>query len=283
MGGRDYIKGVLLLLLATFFWGITFPIQKIVLDTGFSPFVYNSIRFFIAAFIVLVLWGWGDFKYGATLGTILAIAYMAQTWGLSLTTSSRSGFITALFVIFVPFFSYLIEKKKPTIYHLVAFATAMVGIYLLTHGDIGFGLGEFLTLICAILFGLHVVLITVFSQKRKEEDLLFWQFFTVAILNGALALMVGHSFGVSIRALEVATFAALTATVYGIWAQLKYQKVVSSNTSALIFTMEPVFAYLSSFVLLHEVLTPLQWLGAFLLLGSTVLVSVMQGKGAYEV
>ncbi|NOZ92280.1 MAG: DMT family transporter [Dictyoglomi bacterium] len=269
---------MLFLLLATFFWGITFPIQKIVLDANVSPFVYNTLRFFVASAVVFILWGPGNFKYGSILGVILAISYLAQTWGLSLTTSSRSGFITALFVIFVPFFSYLIEKKKPTVYHVIAFIVAMVGILLLTHGEVGFGLGEFLTLICAILFGLHVVLITVFSRIVKEEHLLFWQFFMVWFVNGIVALMAGHSFAVSLRTWGVAIFAALTATVYGIWAQLKYQKVVSSNTSALIFTMEPVFAYIFSYLILGEVLTPTQWIGAMLLLGSTIMVSVMQAS-----
>ncbi|WP_449186199.1 DMT family transporter [Zhurongbacter thermophilus] len=276
MEKKEYWKGILFLLLATFFWGITFPIQKIVLDANVSPFVYNTLRFFVASAVVFILWGPGNFKYGSILGVILAISYLAQTWGLSLTTSSRSGFITALFVIFVPFFSYLIEKKKPTVYHVIAFIVAMVGILLLTHGEVGFGLGEFLTLICAILFGLHVVLITVFSRIVKEEHLLFWQFFMVWFVNGIVALMAGHSFAVSLRTWGVAIFAALTATVYGIWAQLKYQKVVSSNTSALIFTMEPVFAYIFSYLILGEVLTPTQWIGAMLLLGSTIMVSVMQ-------
>ena len=275
---KEYWKGILFLFLATFFWGMTFPIQKMVLDVGVSPFVYNTLRFLVASAVVFLLWGPGNFKYGSILGVILAISYISQTWGLSLTTSSRSGFITALFVIFVPFFSYLIEKKKPTVYHGIAFVVAMVGIILLTHGDIGFGLGEFLTLICAILFGLHVVLITVFSRIVKEEHLLFWQFTIVWLVNGVVALIAGHSFAVSPRTWAVAIFAALTATVYGIWAQLKYQKVVSSNTSALIFTMEPVFAYLFSYVLLGEVLTTTQWIGAILLLGSTIMVSVMQVK-----
>ncbi len=278
MNKYKYWQGILFLLLATFFWGITFPIQKMVLTKNVSPFVYNALRFFIASIVVWLIWGIGNIKYGSILGIVLGVAYLTQTWGLSITTSSRSGFITALFVIFVPFFSYIIEKKKMTLYHLVAFTTAMIGILLLTHGEIGFGLGEFLTLICAILFGLHVVLITVFSQRVKEESLLFWQFSMVWLINGLVAVALGHSFSVSTATWGVATFSALTATVYGIWAQLKYQKVVSSNTSALIFTMEPVFAYISSYILLKEALTPIQWIGAILLLGSTLFVSLMQAK-----
>ena len=271
---KKYWKSVSFLLLATFFWGITFPIQKLVLDVGVSPFVYNAIRFFIASIVVLLLWGPGNVRYGLILGTVLSIGYVTQTWGLTMTTSSRSGFITSLFVLFVPVFSYFIEKKKPTIYHLFSFGLATIGIFLLTHGEVGFGLGEFLTLICAISFGLHVVLITVFSHIVNEEKLLFWQFLAVWVINGLVGLIAGHSFIISSRTLGVATFTALTATVYGIWAQLKYQKIVSSNTSAIIFAMEPVFAYTFSYIILKEVLTPTQWFGAILLLVSILIVSI---------
>jgi drug/metabolite transporter (DMT)-like permease len=272
----DRLKALLALVLATFFWGLTFPLQKFALSSGISPLVYNILRFGIAALVSLIIWRSADFKYGTILGIVLGLAYAAQTWGLSLTTSSRSGFITALFVVFVPIFSYLIEGRRPRGYHILSLALATVGLYLLTRGEIGFGLGELLTLICAILFGLHVVLITVFSQRVPEESLLFWQFLIVAVINGVMAFYMGHSWRISSVAIGVAVFTALTASVYGIWAQLKYQKVISSNTSALIFTLEPVFAYLTSILILGDKLVGLQWVGAGLLLFSTVLVSVVE-------
>ncbi len=158
--------------------------------------------------------------------------------GLVLTTSFHSGFITALFVVFVPLFSYLLEGRKPRVHQLVSLAIAVAGLYFLSKGEIGFDLGEFLTLICAILFGMHVVLVTIPPGCPRGK------FAVLAVFDGLVHKWADGAYDWSQLAgipfaVWVALFSALTASVYGIWAQLRYQKIISSNTSAVIFTMEP--------------------------------------------
>lgn len=261
------------LLLVTVIWGLTFPIQKLILPE-ISPFVYNAIRFWIASFLSLIFFGKGN-KYGFILGIILGFAYATQTWGLSITSSSKSGFITAFYIVLIPIFSYFIEKEKPNIFQISGFFIAMLGEYFLSGGIHNFNFGDFLTFICAILYALHVVLVTHYSKKTEEKHLLTSQFLTVAIINSLLGIT--SSWNVSINVLCVAIFTAVFATIYALIAQTKYQKIVGSNTSALIFVGEPLFATIFSILILSEVLTKFQIIGVILTTFALIL-AVFQTK-----
>ncbi|HQO05151.1 MAG TPA: DMT family transporter [Fervidobacterium sp.] len=264
------------LLVLTFFWGLTFPIQKLVLTEEVSPFLYSAIRFWIATFLSAIIFRKSDWIRGTILGVIMAIAFATQTWGLTLTTSTKSGFITSLYIVIVPFFSYFIEKEKPRLLQVIGFIGALVGMYLLSGGISGFNFGDFLTMICGICYALHVVLITTFSKKTSEYKLLTPQFLTVAILNTMFNFIYPRgSWTFTLPALGVATFTAITATIVAIIIQAKYQKVVGSNVSALIFVGEPIFSMLLSMLLLGERLSIIQAIGA-LLMSISIVLGVLQ-------
>ncbi|XEY15142.1 DMT family transporter [Fervidobacterium thailandense] len=264
------------LLFLTFMWGLTFPIQKLVLTEDISPFGYNAVRFWIATVLSWAMFRKSDWRRGTVLGIIMGIAYATQTWGLTLTTATKSGFITSLYIVIVPFFAYLIEREKPTIPQLIGFVGALVGMYLLSGGIRGYNFGDFLTTICGIAYALHVVLITKYSRETDELSLLTPQFLTVALLNTIFSLVSSNNPWVfSMNALYVATFTALTATILAIIIQAKYQKVVGNNVTALIFVGEPVFALLSSMLILHERLNLLQTIGALLMILS-IAVGILQ-------
>lgn len=85
----------------------------------------------------------GNFRYGAILGVVLGVAYTAQTWGLTLTTSTKSGFITSLYIVFVPIFAYFIEKEVPTPFQIVSFLVGSLGLYMISGRIEGLNLGTF--------------------------------------------------------------------------------------------------------------------------------------------
>lgn len=260
------------LLVLTFLWGLTFPIQKIVLTEDVSPFLYNAIRFWIATFLSSLIFKKSDWKRGTILGVVMAIAYATQTWGLTLTTSTKSGFITSLYIVIVPFFSFLIERERVKLIQILGFIGATVGMYLLSSGGLtGYNFGDFLTTICGIMYALHVVLITHFSKETDEYALLTPQFLTVAILNTVFNIFYKGSWNFSLPAVGVATFTAVTATIVAIIIQAKYQRVVGSNVSALIFVGEPLFAMVLSMIILHEKITALQGVGITIMMLSIVL------------
>ncbi|QTA38863.1 DMT family transporter [Thermosipho ferrireducens] len=272
MNNKKFVA-ILNLVAVTLIWGLTFPVQKLVLPQ-ISPFVYNAIRFWIAAIISLFVFGKGN-KYGILLGVVLGIAYATQTWGLSLTTSSKSGFITAFYIVLIPIFSYFIEKERVTKLQVIGFAIAIIGEYFLSGGIDNFNFGDFLTFICAVFYALHVVLITKFSKVVPEKTLLTSQFFTVAVLNSILGITAPWI--INLEILGVALFTAVFATIYALIAQTKYQKVVSSNTSALIFVGEPIFATVFSMLILSEKLSRGQIFG-IVLTSIAILLSIIQIK-----
>ncbi len=276
---KDKVIATFWLLVLTFLWGLTFPIQKVVMEEEISPFFYNAVRFWIATFLSALMFRESDWKRGSILGIVMAIAYATQTWGLMITTSTKSGFITSLYIVIVPFFSYILEREKVKLLQVIGFLGALIGMYLLSGGIDGYNFGDFLTTICGVMYALHVVLITRFSKKTSEYSLLTPQFFTVAIINTFLNLFYHKSPWIfSYSALFVATFTAITATIAAIIIQAKYQKVVGSNVSALIFVGEPLFALILSILILKERLNLIQSIGMTFMLVSIIL-GVLNSKG----
>lgn len=282
---REKFIAIFWLLFLTFLWGLTFPIQKMILTENISPFLYNAIRFWIATFLSALIFKKSDWKRGTILGIVLAIAYATQTWGLTITSSTKSGFITSLYIVIVPFFSLLIEKERVKILQIFGFIGALIGMYLLSSGGLtGFNFGDLLTTICGIMYALHVVLITHYSKETNEYSLLTAQFFTVALLNTIFNVFYKFSstskWTFSLSALGVAAFTAVTATILAIMIQAKYQKVVGSNISALIFVGEPLFAMVLSIVMLGEHINLVQGIGAILMILSIIVgvIEVEKGK-----
>jgi len=264
------MKAILLLFLVTALWGTTFPLQKMVLE-GVSPFVFNALRFWIATIVAFALGGKQNFKYGIILGLFMAAGYVTQTWGLSLTTASKSGFITSLYIIIVPILSFFFDRERVNRIQLIGFTLAFVGSYFISGGLDGFSMGDFLTLICSVAFAFHVVWITRISRKVSEKELLGWQFAVVAVINSFLG--ANSSWSVPIQAWMVALYCAVLASILAVFWQLKFQKRVGNNTSALIFVGEPIFAAFFAYFILGETLTRSQSMGAVFLTISLILVS----------
>lgn len=260
-------KAVFLLLIVTFIWGLTFPIQKIALQ-GINPFFYNFLRFLVAFLLTIVFFrkkpSW---RKGLILGFFLAVAYATQTSGLKITSSTKSGFITSLYIPFVPFFSYFIEKSKPTLSQVISFLISVVGLYMLNDPSKDpFNVGDLLTLICAVAFSIHVVLITHFTKTKDDEiSLLAPQFLLTALINFVLS-PIGGDLKINVAATYALMFTAFFATIFAVWVQLKFQKYVGSNISALIYVGEPVFAALFSFLMLSEKMSLVQFIGMILLI-----------------
>ncbi|PLV56844.1 DMT family transporter [Thermotoga sp. SG1] len=262
-------KALIFLLLTSTLQGSTFPLQKLVVG-GVSPFVYNVVRFGSAALLSLWIFGPGKFKRGFLLGLVLCGAYIFQIWGLKFTSAAKSGFIVSSFVFFVPIFSFLLEGEKPRKEHLFSFIVGFLGIYLLTGGIGGFSSGDLLQLFCAVLFALHVVLITRFSRVEREKDMMFWQFLVVAVINLAFG---ANNFHLPVGALIVGLYSGVFATVFGILWQMRYQKEVGSNTTALVYMTQPFISLVLSILLLGEKMNVPQFVGglitAFALLTGT--------------
>ncbi|WP_448536232.1 DMT family transporter [Pseudothermotoga sp.] len=273
------VRAILALLFVTVAWGLTFPVQKIAL-AGSNPFFYNFFRFLLASFFTLLVFRKKPrWREGLILGLFIGIGYATQTSGLKLTTSTKSGFITSLYIPFVPIFSLIIEKVKPTRLQVVSFFLSIVGLYLLSSpSNDAFNVGDLLTLFCAVAFAVQIVLVTRYTSQEgcEESSLLLPQFLLTALFNLFLSPLEGP-IGFKPSYLFALVFTSLVATVLAFWVQVKFQRDVGSNSAALIYTAEPVFASLFAFLMLAERVTTSQAIGMCILVVSSIMGNLKRG------
>lgn len=271
-------QAVLWLVLVCLVWGVSFTVIKEAL--GFiSPLMLMGLRFGLAALIVA-----GSFRRlsrdewigGLMLGLLFWGGFAFQTFGLDGTSPSRSAFITSLSTPLVPVVSFLVHRTMPRPLTIVAVLLAGLGMYFLTLPDgAGGGLnrGDLLTLGCAVLFAGQIVAAGYFSRRAAPVRLLAVEMATAAALSLLLAPLL-ETPRITLNGFLVAALAFLT--VSGLWSfymQLRAQQVLSPTHAALLFMLEPVFAALTSFAVLGERLSAVQWAGAALILVAMALPS----------
>ncbi|MBI5267030.1 MAG: DMT family transporter, partial [candidate division Zixibacteria bacterium] len=143
-------------------WGSTFIIVKDALN-GIDPLTMVGYRFLIAGFLLLAYLIikrrplFTDWKKALFVSVILWFLYVPQTVGLKYTTASNSGFITGLFVVFIPLFLITLFKRKPTRWEIIASFVSLAGLWILTGGLKRINVGDSLTLVAAVTYALHVL------------------------------------------------------------------------------------------------------------------------------
>jgi drug/metabolite transporter (DMT)-like permease len=216
---------------------------------------------------------------GVVLGLLLWVLYIAQTWGLGITTASNSGFITGMFIVFIPLLSFLMHERAPTLGQLSAVGIAVGGLYLLTGGIGGLNGGDVLTLFAALTYALHVMFTGRYSVVGLDPYVLCFQQVLVCGLLSLLAAWLMHlPFAVSgTTPLAQILFLTLFPTLSAFLIQLMAQRTVPELRVSLIFTLEPVFGALFSWTLGGERLIPLRALGGLLIVAA-MLVSELGQK-----
>lgn len=262
-------------------WGATFPIVKDSLS-GVSAIALVGYRFLIAGSILgVALWikkvrVLPVLRQGIGLGAILWLLYISQTIGLNFTSAANSGFITGLFVVFVPLFSLFLFRSPPSWIRWIAVGVAIAGLWLLTGRLQTFNRGDGLTLIAAATYALHILFADKWVQGEADPYALsFVQFMTVALLSLVTVPLFGDSFAVGSNRIAVVILAlALFPTLSAFVIQLVAQKTTSPVKVALIFTMEPVFAALFSWTLGNERPVALQVVGGVLIVAAMVMAEI---------
>jgi len=246
----------------TFIWGGTFVVVKIGL-TDLSPVLLVAIRFSLAA-VLLLLFDWRSILQierpliwkGSLLGFLLFLGFVLQTVGLKDTTASKSAFITGLMVIFTPFFQLSIEKRTVKTGNLIGVVIVTVGLWLLTSPN-GNGLtrGDLLTLLCAAVFGLYIVLLGLFSKGEDPLQLTFLQMMPSAFFGWATVWFLERPiWNPTAAAIGAILYCALLGNILCGYVQTRYQRDTTPTRAAIIFTIEPLWATLLAFTLIGEVI-----------------------------
>ena len=275
-------------------WGATFPVVKAALAYS-TPLAFNLARMTLATVILVAInhkclgglltkAGRPALAFGLAAGLLMALGYQLQTVGLKYTTPSKSGFITGLVVVLVPLFSAIpgIARTGDTSPGWAAFAgagIAFAGLVLLTTppgsgSDVlrGLGLGEWLTLGCAVAFALHLL-----TLARATAHVGARVLGTLQVGFCALAMLVTLPLGgrpalhMNLIVAGALATTALPGTAVAFTVQSYAQQHLPATHTALILTLEPVFAWLTSLLFLGERMGQRSLLGAALILAGIVL------------
>ena len=285
------LKAHLLLILVTLIWGATFVQVKAAL-TDVSPLLFNAIRMLVAALCLGVIYarhikriGKPQLISGAVVGVFLWLGYEFQTTGLRLTTPSKSGFLTGVSVALVPIFMALFFGRKVNRWTLVGVLAAFAGLVLMTvpAGEdrladwSSVNRGDLLTLACAMAFAFQIIFLGRATQRHPFEQIAFLQTAVAVILMSATAPVFEHPFVHLTPRLGLAiVVTGLLGTALAFTVQAWAQQFTPPTHTALIFALEPVFAWLTSYLVLGERLGGRAALGAALILGG-VLLSELKG------
>ena len=284
------LKADLGLALSTLIWGCSFVVVKAVLDHA-SVFVFLAVRFLLASLIPGVLYrsslrhlSRDTIRAGVILGGFLFAGYAFQTTGLGLTTPSKSAFITGSAIVLVPVFLALFWGRHASAWMWTGAAASTGGLYFLTVPAEGLGAlhrGDLLTFIGAVLFALHIIYVGHYSPRHPVLALTLLQVATAAALS-AVFIPLAAVLQIERPRIDAspAFFFALFVTVIGatviafsihVWAQ----RHTSATHTALLFSLEPVFAGATSFFVTGERLGPRGFLGAALILGGILVAELL--------
>ena len=288
------MKNNILLVLTALIWGCAFVAQSVGMDYV-GPFTFNMARFLIGAILLLpVIWfmdrqrktgaekGAGQKTLiigGICCGIALAVASTLQQWGILFTTVGKAGFITAMYIVIVPLLGIFIGKKvRPLIIGCVAIA--VVGFYFLCMTEsLRLGLGDFLVLLCAIAFSIHILVIDHFSPKVDGVKMSAIQFLTAAIISAVPTLLWEQPvFTEILQAWQPVLYAGVMSCGVAYTLQIIAQKNADPTVASLLLSLESVFSVLAGWVLLGQGLSLKELFGCLLIFCAIILAQLPEKK-----
>ena len=288
------MKNNILLVLTALIWGCAFVAQSVGMDYV-GPFTFNMARFLIGAIVLLpVIWFMDRQRKtgaekdagqktliigGICCGIALAVASTLQQWGILFTTVGKAGFITAMYIVIVPLLGIFIGKKvRPLIIGCVAIA--VVGFYFLCMTEsLRLGLGDFLVLLCAIAFSIHILVIDHFSPKVDGVKMSAIQFLTAAIISAVPTLLWEQPvFTEILQAWQPVLYAGVMSCGVAYTLQIIAQKNADPTVASLLLSLESVFSVLAGWVLLGQGLSLKEMFGCVLIFCAIILAQLPEKK-----
>jgi drug/metabolite transporter (DMT)-like permease len=270
-------------------WGSTFVVVKNALADA-SPLVFLGLRFLLASAILVALFGRGFraagrgvVRAGGVIGALLFAGYIFQTVGLQYTTPSKSAFITTLSSVLVPLLAVVALRRRPSGWALAGLGIAAAGAYFLTipTGEFALARGDSITFFCTIAFAGHIVAIAHYAPRYGFSALALGQVAAALLLAGA-AIPLAAATGLELprvawtgNLLGALVITAALATVLAFSVQTWAQQFTPATHTAVIFTTEPVFAAVTSYLVLGEKLGARETLGAGLILAGVLVAELL--------
>lgn len=283
-------RGNLLLLLTSLIWGCAFAAQRAGSEYV-GPFTYNTCRNVLGFLIlipVILIFSEGGFSHfdrvtvtgGIVCGIVLAIAGGCQQTGIMTTTAGKAGFITALYIIIVPLIGSLFGRRVKKLIWLCVLLAICGFWFLCVNGDYSVNRGDFVVLMCALGFAVHILVIDFFMAKGADGVKMSWiQFLIAGILSFAVAKpLEAPSMDAIMKSAVPILYAGVMSSGVGFTLQIIAQKDTEPTTASLIMSLESVFAALAGWLILHESFSVKEFIGCVLVFAAVILAQI-PGKG----
>lgn len=289
---KKQLSGVIALSGATVIWGSAFIAQSVGMDK-IGPFTFQAVRCFLAVVFLFPasalfskgkpFWkSWADpalWRSGIICGLALFAASSLQQIGLVYTDAGKAGFLTAMYIVFVPFLG-LFVGQRPGRNALLSLIPAIVGLYLLSCTSVsGINKGDVLLLLCAVAFSVQILLIDRHCAGLDGLKLNCIQALVAAVLSVPWALLTE-----TVDASRIAScwlplgYAGVLSMGVAYTLQIVGQKRVAPSAAALLMSLESVFAALFGWLLLHETMTRAELLGCLLVFAAVVISQLPEKK-----
>lgn len=274
------LKGSIMLLMASFFWGTTFVAQMTGME-GLGPFSYAATRFALGFIFLIAVWysqrknrerekRMGKFKSGFIAGIgsglIMFIASSMQQVSMLYTTAGKAAFITCLYIVFVPLGAILL-KKVIRIENWIGAFTALFGLYLLAiKDDFTFQIGDLILFVSAFFWAAQILFIDKYASKVDALELSVAQIFACMVMSAVVMIIFENPTIDSIQSAWLPIFyggifsagMAFTLQVFG-------QKYAEPSTAAILMSFESIFGAVSSWIILGEVMSSREIFGCALM------------------
>jgi drug/metabolite transporter (DMT)-like permease len=277
MSLKSDLRADILLLTTAFIWGFAFVFQSTGME-HIGPFTFVFGRFVIATIAIVPIWYFMekpkkiwvshpmDIK-AVQLGIIMAVGMLVQQSGLLYTTVARAGFLTGVYIIFVPLIGLFIGSRTdwPT---WIGVALSLVGLYFLGQIQTDqFLIGDGLILISSVLWAVHVIYTGKVANKTSVFRLMFLQFAVATVLSGFVMLIFENWDWQAVKDAAVSLlFVGVLSSGIGFSLQVVSMRTAPPSHTALILSFEAVFAAIGGWWLLDEYLTTPELIGCGLIL-----------------
>lgn len=274
-----------LLIFTTAVWGSTFLIIKLLVAGGAnnSPFALLTARFILATIIAFIVFrpkrlpNRTEIIGGLIIGVSAFCGYAFQTIGLLHTTPAKSGFITSLFVLIIPFLSRIWERVKIPYPVYIALIPAGFGLWAIS--GVGKSIAEInpgdkITLLSALSYAFQIVGIQIYTQRGDWKWLTIFQFGLIAILSLiGMGFSETNSLDLGISSLSGILYLSAIASVGALGVQMFAQRFTTSARASLIYIAEPIFAALFAWLVGGQGMSPRELLGGF-----AIIISMIVGR-----
>ena len=293
-------KGILALTICALIWGTAFVAQAIGADSA-DPLTFNWARSILATVFLTVL-SYGLDKYnhkdftllgtknniqqskllkgGFLAGAMLTTASFFQQFGIMQTSVGKAGFITALYIVFGPLFAFLFFRRKITKLQILSVVVAIVAMYFISiTEEFTISKGDFLVFLCAIFFTLQILSIDYYGDGIDGIRLSMIMFSTCTVLNGILMFIFENpNFSLLLTGWAPILYLGVMSSGIAYTLQIIGQQYCNPLLACMLMSLESVFALISGWIVLGQVMSGREIFGCILLMGAIVMAQLPDRK-----